>query len=124
MRHSTQEGRGGGAVEPGSEAAGEEVQHAEAPLAAGGDHGQHPLDEPAPQFKTPGLRDLGHSAPYLLTGRMSSLEDVIRFYGRFSELMRQGRIRNGAPQLRRMFLTDEDTAPLVAFLRSLNKDYD
>lgn len=75
-------------------------------------------------FKTPGLRDLGHSAPYLHTGRMNGLEDVVRFYGRFSNLMREGKVRNGAPELARVYLSDEDVSPLAAFLRSLNEDYD
>jgi len=35
-------------------------------------------------FKTPTLRDLGQSDPYLHTGRMNSIEDVIRFYQKFS----------------------------------------
>ncbi len=75
-------------------------------------------------FKTPGLRDLGHSAPYLHAGRMDTLEDVVRFYVSFSQKARLGRVRNAAPELARIFLlSDEDAASLVAFLRSLNEDY-
>src|SRR5262249_41344641 len=48
-------------------------------------------------FKTPGLRDLGHSQPYLHTGSKDTLEDVVRFYVTVSGLARTGRLRNGAP---------------------------
>jgi len=74
-------------------------------------------------FKTPGLRDLGQSAPYLHSGRMDSLEDVVRFYIAFSQKARLARVRNASPDLARIFLTEEAVAPLAAFLRSLNEDY-
>src|SRR6185369_15054809 len=35
-------------------------------------------------FKTPGLRDLGHSAPYMHNGRVDDLEAVITQYTKFS----------------------------------------
>jgi hypothetical protein len=50
-------------------------------------------------FKTPGLRDLGHSAPYFHTGRQETIEDVVGFYKRIAELARIGEVRNGAPEL-------------------------
>jgi cytochrome c peroxidase len=75
------------------------------------------------RFKTPGLRDLGHSAPYLHTGRMDTIEDVVKFYQRFSATARIGTVRNAAPELQNIALTDADIAPLAAFLRALNEDY-
>jgi len=74
-------------------------------------------------FKTPTLRDLGQSGPYLHTGRIDSIEDVIRFYERFSKLARAGGVRNADPQLLNISLSEPDIAPLAAFLRSLNEDY-
>ena len=74
-------------------------------------------------FKTSNLRDLGHSAPYLHTGRMNSLEQVIRFYQKFSDRARINNVRNGDPELKNIFLDDAAIAPLAAFLRSLNEDY-
>jgi hypothetical protein len=74
-------------------------------------------------FKTPSLRDLGHSSPYLHTGRMDSIEDVLRFYQTFSDKARAGQVRNAAPELRDISLDDSAIAPLAAFLRSLNEDY-
>lgn len=75
-------------------------------------------------FKTPGLRDLGHSAPYLHTGRADTLEDVLRLYGEFSNRARAATMRNPAPPLAGMALTRKDIRALAAFLRALNEDYD
>jgi cytochrome c peroxidase len=74
-------------------------------------------------FKTPTVRDLSHSGPYLHTGRMDSFEDVIRFYQEFSKLARQSRVRNADPELSEIRLNQSAIAPLAAFLRSLNEDY-
>jgi cytochrome c peroxidase len=75
-------------------------------------------------FKTPGLRDLGQSQPYLHTGSKDTLEDVVRFYVTVSGLAQTGRLRNGAPELSAMHITDSDVTPLAAFLRALNEDYE
>ena len=74
-------------------------------------------------FKTPNLRDLGSSDPYLHTGRMDTLQDVIAFYQNFSNLSRAGAVRNGAGQLNGISLNNAAVTPLVAFLNSLNEDY-
>ena len=76
------------------------------------------------QFKTSGLRDLGQSAPFLHTGQMRSIEDVILFYQRMSDLARAGRMRNAPAEFFSMRLAADDVAPLAAFLRALNEDYD
>lgn len=75
-------------------------------------------------FKTPGLRDLGHSAPYMHNGQFDSLEAVIQFYITVSEQVRSGDLRNPAPALRRIHLRSEDVIPIAAFLRALNEDYE
>jgi hypothetical protein len=75
-------------------------------------------------FRTPSLRDLGHSWPYLHTGRMATVEDMLHFYVRMSELARAGKLRNGAPELSGISLDEKDIAALAAFLRSLDEDYD
>jgi len=74
-------------------------------------------------FKTPGLRDLGQSAPYLHTGQKDTVEDVLRFYISASTKARAGSLRNAAPELSGMRLDAEDVVPLAAFLRALNEDY-
>lgn len=86
-----------------------------------------PPDEVLPRtialFKTPTLRDLGHSGPYLHTGRMNSIEGVLRFYQRFSAKARRGQVRNADPELRNILLGESNIGPLAAFIRSLNEDY-
>lgn len=74
-------------------------------------------------FKTPGLRDLGHSEPYLHTGGKDTLEEVLAFYRDVAAAARAGTLRNGAHELRGIALGPGDVAPLAAFLRSLDEDY-
>jgi len=74
-------------------------------------------------FKTPTLRDLAHSGPYLHTGRMNSIEGVLRFYQKFATKTRHAQVRNADPELGKIFLSESDIAPLAAFIRSLNEDY-
>jgi hypothetical protein len=81
------------------------------------------LDRAIARFKTPGLRDLSHSAPYMHNGQFGTLTDIINFYIDASNLARAGTLRNGALQLQGIALTAGDVASLVAFLRSLNEDY-
>lgn len=75
-------------------------------------------------FKTPGLRDLSHSGPYLHDGSRDTLEDVVRFYRDAAASARAGTLCNGAPALRGVALTDADVAPLAAFLRALDEDFE
>jgi cytochrome c peroxidase len=56
-------------------------------------------------------------------GQFDTLADIIRFYLRSAAQARQGTLRNGARNLRGIALTPDDVAPLVAFLKSLNEDY-
>ncbi len=75
------------------------------------------------RFKTPTLRDLGQSNPYLHTGRMNTIGDVIQFYRNFSAKARHGNARNIDPEIRNIVLDDNAVGPLEAFLKSLNEDY-
>lgn len=75
-------------------------------------------------FKTPGLRDLSHSAPYMHTGQFDTLEQIVNFYRIASDLQRASRLRNGDRELAGIHLTDQDVGPLTAFLRALNEDYE
>ena len=81
------------------------------------------LDEAIARFKTPGLRDLGHSAPYMHNGQFVALDNAVGFYLGSSSAMRGGTLRNGAKALQGIALLPADIAPLVAFLQSLNEDY-
>lgn len=74
-------------------------------------------------FKTPAIRDLGQSNPYFHSGAMDTIADVLRFYVKTSDLARAGKLRNASPELSGVHLDATDLAPLGAFLRSLNEDY-
>jgi cytochrome c peroxidase len=76
------------------------------------------------QVKTPTLRDLADSTPYLHNGSKLTLDDVVHFYVQNSQLAHQGLLRNSPPEFQGMSLTDADIANLVAFLKALTEDYD
>ena len=70
----------------------------------------------APQgaFKTPGLRNVALTAPYMHDGSLGTLESVIRFYDR------GGDSKKGASRLiRPLNLSEQEIWDLVAFLSSL-----
>ena len=75
-------------------------------------------------FKTPVLRDLGHSNPYMHTGQFLNLQQAVRFYITSGALAKSGSIRNSEQKMKEINLSEKDVAPLVAFLKSLNEDYD
>ncbi len=66
-------------------------------------------------FKTPTLREISRTAPYMHDGRFKTLEEVVNFYN-------NGGIKN--PHLDNTIipleLTDQEQKDVVAFLRSLN----
>jgi len=74
-------------------------------------------------FKTPGLRDLDDSAPYLHNGTAGDFTAVLSQYQRVSDLQRAGALRNGDARLAGVNLGPEDTAALAAFLHALAEDY-
>lgn len=74
-------------------------------------------------FKTPSIRDLGHSEPYFHSGTAETIEDVLLFYVQVSAFARNGRLSNGSRELPDMHLNESKIRPLAAFLRSLNEDY-
>ena len=65
-------------------------------------------------FKTPTLRDMSRTAPYMHDGSLRTLMDVINYYNR-------GGIPNPrlSRHMRPLNLTEEQKADLVAFLRAL-----
>jgi cytochrome c peroxidase len=71
-------------------------------------------------FKTPGLRELKRSAPYMHDGSLATLDDVLRHYEQ-SVVER----KTVAPDLvRRLSLSDEERSALLAFLATLSADDD
>ena len=69
------------------------------------------------KFKTPTLRNVALTAPYMHDGSISSLQDVIRFYN-------QGGIDNELldPLIKPLNLTEQQINDLVSFLNSLTGD--
>src|SRR6266850_575626 len=70
-------------------------------------------------FKTPGLRDVEFTGPYFHNGGQATLEHVVDFYSRAGDFPGDGNIGNG---VRRLNLSPDDRAALVAFLKSLTDD--
>jgi cytochrome c peroxidase len=74
------------------------------------------------QFKSPSLRNVELTAPYMHDGRLAKLEDVIEHYSRnvkphpFLDGRLRGRGRSGA---RRLNLSGRQKEALVAFLKTL-----
>lgn len=98
-------------------------------------------------FKTPTLREIAHTAPYMHNGTFTSLEEVVSFYNKggianpfldvemrrpkrtLEEILRyyeeekqsrKGKKRSGQIELARLNLTKQEQADLVAFLKSLS----
>lgn len=68
-------------------------------------------------WKTPTLRDLARTAPYMHDGSMATLEEVIEHYDRGSVPKDGGRVPNLDEELKPMFLTPTEKADLVFFLK-------
>ncbi|MFY9556555.1 MAG: cytochrome c peroxidase, partial [Blastocatellia bacterium] len=73
-------------------------------------------------FKTPTLRNLVFSQPYMHTGGFTSVESALVELMRLSEMARAGQVREGDEELVRIKISEADIAPLTAFLNTLNED--
>jgi cytochrome c peroxidase len=74
-------------------------------------------------FRTPSIRDLGHSEPYFHSGAAWTVEDALRAYLRLSTLARRGHLRNASSELLRVRLNESEISQLAAFMDALNEDY-
>jgi cytochrome c peroxidase len=68
------------------------------------------------QFKTPSLRNVAGTAPYMHDGRLTTLRDVVRHY---SQLDMERIHTHGEQLLRPLRLSEAETDDLVAFLETL-----
>ncbi len=75
-------------------------------------------DEDKGAFKTPTLRDISRTAPYMHDGSVQTLEEVIDLYVRGGE---QNQWLD--PKMETLELNGQEKADLVAFLRSLDGDW-
>jgi cytochrome c peroxidase len=66
-------------------------------------------------FKTPTLREIEHTAPYMHDGSLKTLEDVVEHYDK-------GGIKNPYldERIKPLNLTDQEKEDLIAFLKSLS----
>jgi len=65
-------------------------------------------------FRTPGLRGVALTAPYMHSGQLATLEAVVDFYAAAGE--RDGAVVSDLPAIS---LDEGEKADLVAFLKSL-----
>lgn len=65
-------------------------------------------------FKTPGLRNVELTAPYMHDGSQRTLEDVMKFYNRGGDDKKRR-----DPLVRELDLSKQDIADLVAFMKAL-----
>lgn len=70
-------------------------------------------------FKTPGLRNLQGSAPYMHDGSQKTLTDAVSEIVAVSRDAQAGNLPNVSPEYSKMRLTEHEIAPLVAFLEAL-----
>ncbi len=69
------------------------------------------------KYKTPTLRNVALTAPYMHDGRFSDLREVVEFYN-------HGGIPNPllSPKIRPLYLSDQEIDALVAFMQALTGD--
>ncbi len=88
--------------------------------AADADHGyyfvtKNPADKG--KFRTPSLRELKYTSPYMHNGVFMTLAEVIDFYDQGG-----GEAANKTDKLKPLGLTEADKADLIAFLEALSMD--
>ncbi len=74
-------------------------------------------------MKTPPLRHMNFTFPYMHNGAYTSLEATIEELLKVSEMARAGKIRSADEELKTINLKFDDIAPLVIFLNSLNENF-
>jgi len=76
-------------------------------------------------FKTPSLRNIELTGPYMHDGRLATLEEVVEHYSTkvLAHPYLSAHMKNGNGEPRHLDLTPEESAALVAFLKTLT-DYD
>jgi cytochrome c peroxidase len=68
-------------------------------------------------FRTPGLRNVAETGPYMHAGQFETLEEVVRFYSTLEGAERFD--HHGQSVLQRLDLSEAEIADLVAFLEAL-----
>jgi cytochrome c peroxidase len=97
------------------------VNLSNSPLRRAGESEEGFLRRMIGTFKTPTLRNLAFSGPYMHNGAFPTLESVLTELKRMSEMARAGRVREADERLATIRIAEADIAGLVAFLNSLNE---
>ena len=92
------------------------------PLRRAGESDDRFLNRMIATFKTPTLRNLAYTPPYMHTGGYGSLESALMEIIQLSGMARAGRVRSADEELKKIKITEADIAPLIAFLNTLNED--
>lgn len=79
-----------------------------------------PTAETWGQFKTPTLRNVARTAPYMHQGQVATLRDVVRYYSTLEGALSAG--HHGETVLVPLKLTDREIDDLVAFLGTLTDE--
>ena len=66
-------------------------------------------------FKTPTLREIEHTGPYMHDGSLKTLDEVVEFYNKGGTPN-----KNLDPNMRPLHLSDQEKQDLVAFLKALS----
>ena len=69
------------------------------------------------KFRTPSLRNVALTAPYMHDGSLKTLEDVVEYYDKGGD---KNRFQD--PAIFPLHLTEQEKADLVAFMRALNSE--
>ena len=72
-------------------------------------------------FKTPGLRNIELTGPYMHNGGQATLEQVVDFYNRGGDFARQNR-KDLDPDIRPLGLSQVEKDALVAFMKALTDE--
>ena len=72
------------------------------------------------EFRVPSLRNVARTAPYMHSGSLATLKNVVRHYSELDEERLHG--HEGARLVRPLRLTTQEAADLVAFLETLSEN--
>jgi len=84
--------------------------------------GNAPAESLQGAWRTPSLRNVALTAPYMHDGVFGTLEEVVWHYNGGGQTAGGERIGARAPQIKPLMLTDGEVADLVAFLETLTGD--
>jgi cytochrome c peroxidase len=72
------------------------------------------------KFKTPGLRNVERTAPYMHNGVFKTLEEVVDFYNDGGGVGRGLEVQGQDFRVTKLDLTDQQKRDLISFLKALN----